>query len=149
MKGRINTKKGGEAPDFKVKDIKGNSYSLNKLRGKFVLIDFWASWCAPCMREMPNIKAISDKYPKDKLEIISVSLDKNQGNFTAALLKAGMNWTQVFNDWEIVNSYAIGIVPQVFLIDRKGIVVYSRSEEDDLVGLNHLKEILTKELGKK
>jgi len=147
LKGRINTIKGGEAPDFNVKDTRGKVCSLNLLKSKYILIDFWASWCAPCIREMPNIKAISNLYPKDKLEIISVSLDHNFTNFKAAIDKNGMNWTQIYNGWVMINSYAVGSVPQIFLIDRNGMVVYSRAEEDDLVGLKHLKEILSLNLG--
>lgn len=142
LNGRINTKIGGEAPDFNEKDIKGNIVSLNDLRGKYVLLDFWASWCEPCLREMPKIKSLREKYPKEKLEIISVSLDKTYNNFSAAIKKINADWIQIFQGSDIVARYAVGPVPQVFLINGKGIVVYNRNEEHDieLVKLNKILE---------
>jgi len=141
LNGRINNKKGGEAPDFRVKDIKGNIFSLSDLRGKYVLLDFWASWCGPCMREMPKIKSLREKYSKDKLEIISVTLDKTYSNFSAALNKINADWTQIYQGSDLVTRYAVGPVPQVFLINEKGIMVYNRAEEDD-IELVKLKKVL-------
>ena len=145
LNGRINTEKWGEAPDFSEKDIKGNIIALKNLRGKYVLLDFWASWCAPCLREMPVIKRISHKYPKDKLEIISITLDKTYGNFIDALKKLNPDWTQIFQGSNLVAKYAVGPVPMVFLINEKGIVVYNRSEEHDN-GLIKLNKILEREI---
>jgi len=141
LNGRINNKKGGEAPDFRVKDIKGNIVSLNDLRGKYVLLDFWASWCGPCMREMPKIKSLREKYSKGNLEIISVTLDKTYTNFTTALKKINADWTQIYQGSDLVTRYAVGPVPQVFLINEKGIIVYNRAEEDD-IELVQLKKVL-------
>lgn len=141
LNGRINTKKGGEAPDFSVKDIKDNVVSLNDLRGKYILLDFWASWCAPCMSEMPKIKSLREKYSKDKLEIISVTLDKTYTNFSTALKKINADWTQIYQGSDLVTRYAVGPIPQVFLINDKGKMVYSRDEENDLE-LVKLKKIL-------
>ena len=143
LNGRINARKGGEAPDFSVKDIKGNVVSLKYLRGKFVLLDFWASWCAPCIREMPKIKSLREKYPKDKLEIISVTLDKTYGNFNTALKKINADWIQIYQGSDLVTRYAVGSVPQIFLINEKGIMVYNRAEEDD-IELAKLKKVLEK-----
>lgn len=132
LNGRINNKKGGEAPDFRVKDIKGNIVSLSDLLGKYVLLDFWASWCGPCMREMPKIKSLREKYSKDKLVIISVTLDKTYNNFSTALKKINADWTQIYQGNDLVTRYAVGPIPQVFLINEKGIMVYNRAEEDDI-----------------
>ena len=131
LKGRISTKKGGEAPDFRVKDINGNEVSLNGLRGKYVLLDFWASWCVPCMKAMPQIKSLHQKYPKDKLEIISISVDKTYSNFRAALKKINADWTQIYQGSDLVTRYDVGLVPQVFLINDQGVMVFNREEEKD------------------
>lgn len=131
LQGRINTKKGGEAPDFRIQDIKGNVISLSGLRGKYILLDFWASWCVPCMQAMPEIKSLRAKYPKDKLEIISVTLDKTYSNFNTAIKKINADWTQIYEGSELVTRYAVGLIPQVFLINDKGIMVYNIAEEND------------------
>lgn len=148
LNGRINTKKWGEAPEFIAQDIHGKIISLKAMHGKYVLLDFWASWCAPCMTEIPIIKSIREKYPKEFLEIISISLDKTYSNFNTAIKKTNADWTQIFQGSEIVNQYAIGPVPQVFLISEKGIVIYNRNEEHD-PGLVILKKILIQVLEKK
>lgn len=142
LKGRINTKRGGEAPDFNAKDIKGDAISLRNLRGKYILLDFWASWCGPCIRLTPVIKEIRDKYSKDKLEIISVTLDNNYNEFQAALKKANTSWVQIFNDKDLINKYAIAPIPQIYLIDVNGIVIYNMEQENDYQ-LEKLKQILT------
>ena len=131
LKSKINTKEGGESPDFSVKDIKGNVISLTGLRGKYVLLDFWASWCGPCMKLTPVIQEIRNKYPKDKLEIISITLDDNYTDFQAALKKTGVNWPQIFNNKDLINKYAIAPIPQVYLIDGNGKVIYNKEEEND------------------
>ncbi len=143
LNGKIHTKKGGEAPDFSVRDIKGNLVSLSDLQGKYVLLDFWASWCAPCMRTMPTIKNLREKYPKDKLEIISVTLDKNYNNFITALKKIDAEWTQIFQGSDLINRYGISLISQVLLINKKGIMVYNMQEEDDyeLVKLKKVLEV--------
>jgi|SRR5665647_148076 len=141
LKGRISTKKGGEAPDFRVKDIKGNVVSLNGLRGKYVLLDFWASWCVPCMEAMPQIKSLHQKYPKDQLEIISITVDKTYGNFSAALKKINADWTQIYQGSDLVTRYGVGLIPQVFLINEKGVMVFNMEEEKDYQFIK-LKKIL-------
>jgi len=141
LKGRISTKKGGEAPDFRVKDIKGNVVSLNGLRGKYVLLDFWASWCVPCMEAMPQIKSLHQKYPKDQLEIISITVDKTYGNFSAALKKINADWTQIYQGSDLVTRYGVGLIPQVFLINEKGVMAFNMEEEKDYQFIK-LKKIL-------
>jgi len=142
MNGRINTKRGGEAPGFNAKDIKGNVISLRNLRGKYILLDFWASWCGPCIRLTPSIKEIRNKYSKDKLEIISVTLDNNYNEFQTALKKANTNWIQIFNDHDLINKYAIAPIPQIYLIDPNGVVIYNMEQENDYQ-LEKLKQALT------
>ena len=93
------------------------------------------------MREMPKIKSLREKYPGDKLKIISVTLDKTYHNFDNALKKINADWTQIYEGGELVTRYAVGPIPQVFLIDGKGIVVYSRAEEVDF-GLYKLDKLL-------
>jgi thiol-disulfide isomerase/thioredoxin len=131
LEGRMNAKKGKHLVDFNVKDIQGNIVSLNSLRGKYILLDFWASWCAPCIREMPVIRSIRNNYPESKLEIISISLDDSRTAFNRALVENKMNWRQIFGHKELIRDYAIGPIPQIFLIDKFGEIIYSRMEDND------------------
>jgi thiol-disulfide isomerase/thioredoxin len=147
LAGRINTKRGGEAPDFIAKDFHGNTIALNKLHGRYVLLDFWASWCAPCMREMPEIKNIREKYSPKKLEIISIALDDDTLSFKAALEKIKPSWIEIYNNRDLINSYAIVQIPQLYLIDREGYVIYNNEEEKDY-DLTKLKQLLNQVMGK-
>jgi len=147
LSGRINTKRRGEAPDFIAKDFHGNTIALNKLRGKYVLLDFWASWCAPCMREMPEIKSIRGKYSPKKLEIISITLDDDYNSFKAALEKIKPSWIEIYNNRDLINKYVIAPIPQLYLIDRDGYVIYNKEEEKDY-DLTKLKQLLNQVMGK-
>ncbi|MBB3187080.1 TlpA family protein disulfide reductase [Microbacter margulisiae] len=148
LSGRINTKKGGEAPDFMAKDITGKTIALSKLHGKYVLLDFWASWCVPCMHEMPEIKSIREKYSPEKLALISISLDDNYNEFKAAIAKIKPTWTEIYiTNRDLINRYAIGPIPQLYLIDRNGYVIYNKEEEKDY-DLTKLKQLLSQIIGK-
>ena len=131
LEGRMTARKGNQASDFNVNDIKGNIVKLNNLRGKFVLLDFWASWCAPCIQEMPIINEIYKHYSSEKLEIISISLDDNLIAFNAAVKRNGMNWKLIFGYKDLIKKYAIGPIPQIYLIDKSGKIIYSREEDND------------------
>lgn len=137
---RINSKKGSEAPDFEIKALSGKKVSLKELKGKYVLLDFWASWCAPCIKMAPKLKEIGDKYPRNKIEIISVTLDKDYNQFLTALKRIDTDFTHVFGDSNIVEKYAVGGIPQVILIDPNGIVLYNREEDGNLGKLVDLLE---------
>ena len=91
-------------------------------KGKYVLIDFWASWCGPCRNEMPNVKAAYEKYASKGFEVISISIDKKQKPWKTAIEELGMNWTQVLNV-DAADIYGIYAIPKTFLIDPEGIVV--------------------------
>ena len=115
---------GERFPDAKVKDNAGNMKLLSDYvgKGKYVLIDFWASWCGPCRHEMPNVKAAYEKYASKGFEVISISIDKKQKAWRTAIEELGMNWTQVLNV-DAADIYGIYAIPKTFLIDPEGIVV--------------------------
>jgi peroxiredoxin len=141
MNGVMLAKKGFKAPTFAAKDISGATINLHNYRGKYVLLHFWASWCGPCLQEMPAIKKIRDSYPDDQLEMISITIDKDSVAFAKAMETNKMNWTNIFDKREDIYAiYGEKPVPSVYLINNEGVIVYSNSEED----LNVLNDLLSK-----
>ena len=119
---------GMEAPDIAMKDADGNTHRLSDLRGKVVLVDFWASWCGPCRKENPNVVKIYNKYHDQGLEIYSVSLDKTRDAWLKAIKDDGLVWTHHVSDlsgWTSSGgkNYGIMSIPATVLIDREGKII--------------------------
>jgi thiol-disulfide isomerase/thioredoxin len=131
LNGRIKTRKNQQAPTFTAIDTQGKTISLSNYYGKYVILDFWASWCSPCIEEMPALKRIRDSYPADKLQIISITYDKDTMAFSRAVRKYKMNWIQIIGDEDLIKKYGDQAVPMVFLLDDTGKVIYSREEDKD------------------
>lgn len=131
--------------DFISKDINGNVVALKNFRGKYVLLNFWATWCGPCLAEMPDIEKIRKTFPKSELAIISICLRSDTAGFRKDIKKFNMNWTNIFDDENIINGYSVRSIPQIYLIDKEGRIIY---KEHDLEpksidkGLNKLWKIL-------
>ena len=128
LKNFKQSKIGSFAPEFTVKDINGNTFSLNDFRNKkYILIDFWASWCGPCREELPYIKDLFKKYNQNGFEIISVSRDEDLSKWKSAILKEEIAiWKQISiveNDNSIEKKYFVFGIPHKVLIDRNGIVI--------------------------
>jgi len=117
-----------EAPDFSLNTNKGNSFSLSSLRGSYVLLDFWASWCTPCRYENPNLVEAYKKFAKKGLHIVQVSLDKDKNAWLQAIEKDNLTaWTHV-SDLQYWNSpvaklYNVQAIPANFLIDPSGKII--------------------------
>ena len=118
---------GSQAPDFALKDVHGQEVRLSALRGKAVVVDFWATWCGPCRAVMPHLQALSEAYPEG-LEIVAVSLDQDPSKVVPAFIEQmGLTFTvladtgavQVARQWGGIRS-----IPTSFLIDRDGVVVH-------------------------
>lgn len=125
-KGPLGT--GKPAPDFTQNDQKGNPIKLSDLRGKVVLIDFWASWCGPCRQENPNVVRLYDKYKDAGFTVLSVSLDDNKERWEAAILKDNLKWPNHvcdFKKWsnEAAKLYQVGGIPFTVLVDREGNII--------------------------
>nr|HQU58722.1 TlpA disulfide reductase family protein [Saprospiraceae bacterium] len=115
---------GGEAPDFTLKTPEGQDMSLSELRGKVVLIDFWASWCGPCRRENPNVVRMYNEYKDKGFDILGVSLDKTQDRWVEAIQQDGLSWHHVsdLKGWanEVAQAYGVRSIPHTVLIDAEG-----------------------------
>lgn len=127
---------GSICPDIKMKTPDGKTLSLSSLKGKVVLIDFWASWCAPCRRENPHIVEIYKKYKIKGLEIFGVSLDENEAAWKNAIDKDGLIWPQVsdLKKWEsqVVKDFHIEAIPYSILIDREGKIIAKGLRSNEL-----------------
>ena len=111
------------ALDFQVTDLKGEALSLEKYRGQVVLLDFWATWCPPCIAEIPNVKRTYEKYKDQKFQIIGISLDRSKEPLAAYIQKEGLGWLQYWdNTGKVSNLYKVQAIPSTFLIDGEGVI---------------------------
>ena len=121
--GRVGT----PAIDFTQNDATGKPVSLSSFKGKYVLVDFWASWCGPCRMENPNVVKTYQKYKDKNFTVLGVSLDRSKDPWLKAIQDDKLAWTQVsdlkFWSNEVARAYGIESIPQNFLIDPKGVII--------------------------
>ena len=118
---------GMKSIDFSMKDTNDQIITLSSFKGKYVLLDFWASWCGPCREEHPNLIAVYDNYKNKNFTILSVSIDTDKERWIKAIAKDKLIWTQVSDlkggKSEVYLKYGITSIPANFLIDPNGIVI--------------------------
>ncbi|SEM20851.1 Peroxiredoxin [bacterium A37T11] len=118
---------GQQAPDFELANTEGKPVKLSDFKGKYVLLDFWASWCGPCRQENPNVVKQFEKYNGKGFDILGVSLDRSRSEWLQAIKTDGLKWTQV-SDLAFWNSkpaqlYQVTAIPASFIIDPSGKIV--------------------------
>ena len=127
-----NVQPGKPAPDFALPSVNGDSISLSSLRGKYVLVDFWASWCPDCRKSNPQLVELFQKYKDKNFTLLSVSIDEEPDRWKAAIEKNGLVWPQVIDikGWqsEVAKTFAVQWIPTGILIDPQGIIL-ARSTE--------------------
>jgi len=136
---------GAMAPDIALPNPDGKTMKLSDLKGKVVLLDFWAAWCRPCRRENPNVVANYNKYNKKGFEVFSVSLDKTKGAWTKAIEQDKLAWDTHVSDlkyWQsqAAKMYGVKSIPRAFLIDRDGKIVATNLRGHELE--KELKKVL-------
>lgn len=131
---------GKKAPEITMSKADGTSFSLSSLKGKLVLIDFWATWCAPCVGEQPQLKTLyetySDQVKANKFEILGVSLDKNKESWQKSIDRFNINWIQIsdLKFWKspVAKAYEIDELPFNVIIDGEGVIIAKNLHEKEL-----------------
>ena len=114
---------GKPAPDFQVTNLKGEKFSLKDYRGQVVLLDFWATWCGPCIAEMPKVKRTYETYKDQNFQIIGISLDRSKQPLEEYIEKEGLGWIHYWDESRKLRTlYGVCGIPSAFLIDSEGII---------------------------
>lgn len=124
LQGMKNGKIGSIAPDFSLPDKDNKQRSFSEFKGKYVLLDFWASWCSPCRASFPRIRQVNAKLKGQDFVIVNVSIDKNKDAWLKAVEEEANPWTQLFDDKLISSAlFNVGAVPTSYLIDPSGKII--------------------------
>lgn len=132
----VNGKIGSQAPEINMVDTSGKPFLLSSLKGKYVLVDFWASWCRPCRGENPNIVANYNKYKNKNFTILGVSLDEDKAAWTNAIVKDKLSFTQIsdLKGWACAATatYGFDAIPYNVLVDPSGKIIATALRGQDL-----------------
>lgn len=131
-----NPQIGEKYVDFTMNNQNGEQKKLSELNGKYILLEFWASWCIPCREENPELVRVYNKFKEKDFEIFAVSLDENKENWIKAIGKDNLNWKHV-SDLEGKNNkasliYAVNAIPDNILIDKNGVIIARNMRSDKL-----------------
>ena len=143
----VGAKAGRKAPEFTTTTLDGRELKLADFRGKFVLLDFWATWCAPCVAELPNVQSAHKELAGKGLEVVSISFDKKAETAAKFMKDRGIAWPQVWAEGAdkgtLAQFYGVGGIPATFLIDPDGMIVAT-----DLKGAA-MRETIAREMAKR
>lgn len=112
------------APNFTLETLEGKSYQLNKLKGKVVVLNFWYLGCAPCLREFPQLNSTREKFKKDKVVFLAISVDGSSENIRKLLTRKTFNYEIIATDFSVAKSYRVKLYPTNVVIDSEGIIKF-------------------------
>ena len=117
--------RGVAAPGFTYKDINGKAMSLSDLKGKYVLIDIWATWCGPCLQEIPHLQALEEKMHHNNIAFVSLSCDEDKAKWEAMVKERQLKGIQLHTDGdrEFMNTFRVNGIPRFILLDKEGKVL--------------------------
>ena len=128
---------GGAAPEFTLNDVNGKPVSLASFKGKYTLVDFWASWCGPCRVENPTVVKAYNTYKSKGFEILGVSLDDKKENWEKAIAQDKLAWTQVsdLKGWrsDVAALYGVKAIPMNYLLDKDGKIIAKSLRGEELI----------------
>ena len=123
---------GQPAPDFTLKDLNGQPVSLSQFKGKMVLLDFWASWCSPCIGDLRTLRKIKKKTAVQPVVFLNISLDATEGDWQKAIAKHQIQGVHVRANGQVTQAYNVSGVPRYYLVDRQGLIVENRLRVSDI-----------------
>lgn len=126
LKAQLNKPAGGTTPELSGTTLEGKDISLADYKGKVVMIDFWATWCPPCVAEIPNVKKAYEKYHDKGFEIIGVSLDRTVEPLKEFIADKGLTWPNIFDADQkvsLADKFSVTSIPSIFLLDQTGKIV--------------------------
>ena len=132
---RERMRDGNPAPEFTFQNEKGKTINIKKLKGKIIVLDFWASWCGPCRKEIPNVKKVYAEYKDKGIQFLSVSIDAKKEAWTKALKEEQMPWMQGWTPdagKSVMNTYQFGGIPFIILIDKEGNIYRKNLRGEDI-----------------
>ena len=129
---------GQPAPDFTLHDPDGQSVSLSQFKGKVVLMDFWASWCIPCIADLEKLRKIKEQVAAQPVVFLNVSLDANEGAWKRAIAKHQIQGVHVRSDGQVTQAYNVFVIPRYYLVDPQGLIV------EDRLGVSDIDEVVAK-----
>ncbi len=133
------TQNGEKAPSFTLETNEGNALSLNDISRKYILLDFWASWCKPCRASIPHLKKNYEKYKSAGFEVLAISIDESHGNWKKAITEDQTDWIHVIDsrgigsrESDVAKLYVVPFIPTTFLLDKEGTILAKNLKTDEL-----------------
>ena len=136
---------GKPSPDFAFKDINGKTITLKSLRGKYVYIDVWATWCGPCCKEIPHLEKLMEEFENENIHFVSISIDRNQKAWRDMIDQKKMKGIQLHigNNKDFEKDYMISMIPRFILLDPQGNIVNAKmSRPSAPETMNAIKKLL-------
>ena len=122
------------APDFKLKTVSGTEFQLSSVKDKFIILDFWGSWCVPCIKDFPKMKEYYNKY-RNEIEIVGIAYLDLKKNWKLSVKKHELEWVNVINDetkeQDLTITYGVNSFPTKFILNKKGEIIGKYGSTDD------------------